>query len=230
MNTLVKGRKETTHLFLSQTQTYHTSKPERGLFILSIILMSVLISGKNHLCERYCWSDGGCVFVTSFLKSFITGLYHKWMKLLNWLFPLAWFPFNGNKQRTSIDAGGSYCVITVEGFCTTGHKVANKIVRKFRQKRIIIVATLEDRRHCITFSSLFPTCSSSSFNISFPFFIFSHHIFPFFNFSRRCIMTLKITQNDVLVPSLPVQGSSMFCIRRCAMPVYNDLAREDSPL
>lgn len=61
------------------------------------------------------------------------------------------------------------------------------------------------------------------------FFISSHRIFSFINISRR-YTRLKKTQNNILVPSLPVRDSSVFYIRRCATPVHNNLAKEDSLL
>lgn len=131
---------------------------------------------------------------------------------------------------TEISGGQASTLVGVlhDVFCTRWHKVANEIVRKFCHGRIMFVATWENRRHCVTFTSLFRPvlCHPKTFRLLF---ISSHHIFSFINISRR-YTRLKKTQNNILVPSLPVRDSSVFYIRRCATPVHNNLAKEDSLL
>ena len=40
---------------------------------------------------------------------------------------LALFLLKGKKRRTNIDVNGSYCRITIQWFCTTWRKVANRV-------------------------------------------------------------------------------------------------------
>ena len=42
----------------------------------------------------------------------------------------AFFLHNRNNMRANIDEDGSYCVITVQLFCTSWRKVASEIERK----------------------------------------------------------------------------------------------------
>ena len=65
-------------------------------------------------CCSKSWIEGS-VAVATFIKTGLVSIHVNWrkekLKFLCWLFFL-----DGNNQRTNIDAGGGYCVITVRRF------------------------------------------------------------------------------------------------------------------
>ena len=92
------------------------------IYFITLPLIFFAIKPRVNVVKSQWWSDGECschhlfnVAVATFIKTSLVSFHANWrkekLKFLCWLFFL-----DGNNQRTNIDAGGGYCVITVRRF------------------------------------------------------------------------------------------------------------------